>query len=162
MIGLPPSTRVFLCLPATDMSKSFDGLAALAVDVVRQEPLSGHLFVFRNRREDRIKVLYWDRTGFCLLSAWNRAPSAFHVGGQCLHTDRVSQTLRRKPVDLAPRRDRLHPSHPPHRVAQPATRQLADEAVVASHQVREPTFWFVKVCTAEHIQTSRNQYSTGY
>jgi transposase len=48
------------------MRKSFDGLAALAVDVVRQEPLSGHLFVFRNRREDRIKVLYWDRTGFCL------------------------------------------------------------------------------------------------
>lgn len=66
MIGLPPSTRVFLCLPPTDMRKSFDGLAALAVDVVRQEPLSGHLFVFRNRREDRIKVLYWDRTGFCL------------------------------------------------------------------------------------------------
>lgn len=66
MIGLPPSTRVFLCLAPTDMRKSFDGLAALAVDVVRQEPLSGHLFVFRNRREDRIKVLYWDRTGFCL------------------------------------------------------------------------------------------------
>jgi transposase len=66
MIGLPPSTRVFLCLAPTDMRKSFDGLAALAVEVVRQEPLSGHLFVFRNRREDRIKVLYWDRTGFCL------------------------------------------------------------------------------------------------
>lgn len=67
MIFLPPSTRVFLCLPPTDMRKSFDKLAALVQEVIRADPLSGHMFVFRNRVEDRVKVLFWDRSGFCLV-----------------------------------------------------------------------------------------------
>lgn len=66
MFVLPPSTRVFLCTLPTDMRKSFDGLAAMTRDLVLQNPLSGHLFVFRNRNGDRLKVLYWDRAGFCL------------------------------------------------------------------------------------------------
>ncbi len=48
------------------MRKSFNGLTALTADVIKQDPLSGHLFVFRNRRENLVKILYWDRTGFCL------------------------------------------------------------------------------------------------
>ena len=67
MFMLPPSTRVFLCTMPTDMRRSFDGLAAMTRDLVIQNPLSGHLFVFRNRNGDRLKVLYWDRAGFCLL-----------------------------------------------------------------------------------------------
>lgn len=67
MFPPPPSTRVFLCLQHTDMRKSFDTLAALVTEVVRENPLSGHLFVFRNRHGDRLKVLYWDRAGFCLV-----------------------------------------------------------------------------------------------
>ncbi len=66
MLSLPPSVRVFVALGATDLRKSFDALAAIAREVLRQDPLSGHLFVFLNRRKDRIKVLYWDRAGFCL------------------------------------------------------------------------------------------------
>lgn len=66
MLSLPPSVRVFLARGATDLRKSFDALAAVAREVMRQDPLSGHLFVFLNRRRDRIKVLYWDRVGFCL------------------------------------------------------------------------------------------------
>ena len=66
MMFLPPRTRVFLCLVPTDMRKSFDKLAALVADTIRQDPLSGHLFVFRNRVADRMKVLFWDRSGFCL------------------------------------------------------------------------------------------------
>jgi transposase len=46
---------------------SFDGLAAIAQSILRQDPLSGHLFVFCNRRRDRLKVLYWDTSGFCIL-----------------------------------------------------------------------------------------------
>jgi len=66
MLSLPPSVRVFVAGGATDLRKSFDALAAIAREVLRQDPMSGHLFVFLNRRKDRIKILYWDRVGFCL------------------------------------------------------------------------------------------------
>jgi transposase len=67
MLALPPSVRVFLATGATDIRKSFDGLSALAQSVLEQDPLSGHLFVFCNRRRDRLKILYWDRSGFWIL-----------------------------------------------------------------------------------------------
>jgi len=66
MLSLPPSVRVFVCLVPVDMRWSFDGLAAAAEQVVGQDPLSGHLFVFHGRRGDRVKVLYWDRDGYTL------------------------------------------------------------------------------------------------
>ncbi|MCX7946900.1 MAG: IS66 family insertion sequence element accessory protein TnpB [Hydrogenophilus sp.] len=66
MLTLPPSVRIFFAAEPTDMRRSFDGLAMLAREVIRQDPLSGHLFVFRNRSGDKLKVLWWDRSGFCL------------------------------------------------------------------------------------------------
>lgn len=66
MLRLPGSVRVFLCLLPVDMRRSFDGLAGLAEQVVREDPLSGHLFVFRGRRGDRVKILWWDRDGYAL------------------------------------------------------------------------------------------------
>lgn len=67
MFVLPPSTRVFLCTLPADMRRGFDGLAAMTRDVVAQNPLSGHLFVFRNRNGNRLKILYWEGAGFCLV-----------------------------------------------------------------------------------------------
>lgn len=67
MLSLPPSVRVFLAVGATDMRKSFDGLAGLVRSSIGGDPLSGHLFAFCNRGRDRLKVLYWDTSGFCLL-----------------------------------------------------------------------------------------------
>ncbi len=66
MFTLPSVVSVFVCLQPTDLRKSFDSLAVLTESVIRQDPLSGHLFVFLNRCRDRMKVLFWDRTGYCL------------------------------------------------------------------------------------------------
>jgi transposase len=66
MFGLSPAIRVYLATAPADMRKSFDGLAALAQGVLKLDPLSGHLFVFANRRRDRLKILYWDRDGFAV------------------------------------------------------------------------------------------------
>jgi transposase len=60
--------RVFLYGAPCDMRKSFDGLTALAKNAMELDPLSGHLFVFVNRRGNHLKALYWDRTGFCIWS----------------------------------------------------------------------------------------------
>jgi transposase len=74
--------RVFVYGQPTSMRLSFDGLYALAKHTMGKDPMSGHLFAFINRRATQIKVLYWDRTGFCiwskrleqgrLLSDWNQ------------------------------------------------------------------------------------------
>ena len=66
MIALPPQIRVFLYRQPTDMRKSFHGLVALTESALKQDPLSGSFFVFVNRRRDRIKILYWGQTGFCI------------------------------------------------------------------------------------------------
>ena len=66
MIALPLQIRVFLYRQPTDMRKSFHGLVALTESALRQDPLSGSFFVFVNRRRDRIKILYWGQTGYCI------------------------------------------------------------------------------------------------
>ena len=68
MLSLPPTVRVFIALDATDMRKSFDGLASETRRLIDKDPLSGHLFVFFNRRRTLVKVLYWDRNGYCLIA----------------------------------------------------------------------------------------------
>ncbi len=68
MIPVPASTRVWLAAGVTDMRKGFNGLAALVQDVVKQDPFSGHLFVFRGRRGDLLKVIWFDGQGACLFS----------------------------------------------------------------------------------------------
>lgn len=66
MIALPPQVQVFLYRRPTDMRKSFNGLVALTESKLKRDPLSGSFFVFVNRRRDRIKILYWGETGFCI------------------------------------------------------------------------------------------------
>lgn len=66
MLRLPASVRIFVCLEPADMRRSFDGLSGMVQTIVRQSPTCGHLFVFRNRRRDRLKVLWWDRDGFAI------------------------------------------------------------------------------------------------
>jgi transposase len=66
MISLPSAVRAFLCTRSVDMRKSFDGLSGLVEERFRQDLLDGHLFLFVNRRRDRIKALYFDHDGLAI------------------------------------------------------------------------------------------------
>jgi transposase len=68
MIGLPAGTRIWLAAGVTDMRKGFDSLAMLAQTVLRKDPFSGHVFCFRGRRGDLVKLLWWDGDGLCLFA----------------------------------------------------------------------------------------------
>ena len=81
MLNLSRTLRVFVCTQPTDMRRSFDGLCGMAENLMKQNALSGHLFVFRNRNRDRLKILYWDRDG---LAIWYKR---LEKGGFQLPTD---------------------------------------------------------------------------
>ena len=87
MIRPGPGTRIWLACGFTDMRRGFDGLAALVQSQLEQDPFSGQLFVFRGRKGDRLKLLWWDGVGLCLLAKglengrFNRAPGQRGVGG---------------------------------------------------------------------------------
>jgi transposase len=68
VLTLPPSTRIFLATSRVDGRKGIDGLAALVRAHFSLDPLSGHLFVFFSRRGDRVRVLYFDRNGYVLVT----------------------------------------------------------------------------------------------
>ncbi len=112
---LPASVRIFLAPGATDMRKSFDGLAAAAKTIVKRDPLSGHVFVFLNRRRHMLKLLLWDGAGFILFAkrlekgtfAWPDGPGpvemrseelALLLGGIDLDFTRRRRWYDRRPI----------------------------------------------------------------
>ena len=88
MIGLAHGLKVFICTDPADMRRSFDGLSGMAENLMKQDPLGGHLFVFRNRNRDRLKILYWDRDG---LAIWYK---------------RLEKGTFQFPTDLIPKEER--------------------------------------------------------
>lgn len=94
MLMLPPSTRVYVATSPTDLRKGFDGLSAAVMQFLGEDPSSGHLFVFHNRRGNQVRVLFWDRTGYCIL-AKRLARGTFHLGWP------VPQGARHVEVDAA-------------------------------------------------------------
>lgn len=108
MISLNANARVFFCTRATDMRKSFDGLYALVQQVVKQDPLSGDLFVFLNRRRDRVKVLLWEGDG---LSIWYKRLEAGTFAqpageGEAIRLSATQLTLILGGIDLQDTRGR--------------------------------------------------------
>jgi transposase len=68
VIALPAGTRIWIAAGVTDMRRGFQGLSAQVQTVLEQQPFSGHVFVFRGRRGDIVKVLWFDGDGLCLLA----------------------------------------------------------------------------------------------
>ena len=66
MLNLPTNASIFLCVQPVDLRKSFDGLSGLVESVFQRNVLDGHLFLFLNKRRDRLKALWWDRDGLAL------------------------------------------------------------------------------------------------
>ena len=103
MLMLSPAVKIFLCAEATDMRRSFDKLAEMTRSVLAQDPFSGHLFVFFNRPRDRVKILLWDRSGFCLY--YKRLErGAFRlprIDGGCAQIEAVELTLILEGIELA-------------------------------------------------------------
>jgi transposase len=66
VLAVSGKTRIYLAVGVTDLRKSFDTLAQLVREVMSENPLSGHLFIFCNRRRDRLKILYWEGSGYWL------------------------------------------------------------------------------------------------
>ncbi len=129
MFGLSPAVRVYLATAPADMRKSFDGLAALAQGTLQLDPFSGHLFVFANRRRDRIKVLYWDRDGFAVW-AKRLERGTFHipaaVGGRVEMTaTELAVLLAGIDLDAARRRPRY---------ARPTTPLQNSEKIAPTHE----------------------------
>ena len=68
MLSLPPTVRVFVATAPCDLRKQFDGIAVLVEQGLQHDPRSGHLFVVFNRRGDQVRILFWDRHGYCLFA----------------------------------------------------------------------------------------------
>jgi transposase len=68
VIQLPAGTRIWIAAGVTDMRRGFDGLSAQVQTVLNEQPFSGHVFAFRGRRGDIVKLLWWDGDGLCLFS----------------------------------------------------------------------------------------------
>jgi transposase len=88
VISLPHAVRVFLHTPPTDLRKGFDALSGLVATAFGQDPTSGHLFLFVNRRRDRLKILYWDRDGLAIWHKRLETPGTFQL--PAVHHDAVS------------------------------------------------------------------------
>jgi transposase len=120
VLSLPPTVRVYAATEPCDLRKGFDALACVVRQVVQADPLSGHLFVFFNRRANRAKVLFWTPSGFCLV--YKRLElGRFHLprpaapGEHRLEMDATDLALILEGIDLrgARRRPRWAPlAHP--------------------------------------------------
>jgi len=106
MLTLPPSVKIFVATSPVDGRKSFDGLSSLVHGTFGQDPLSGHLFVFLNRRRTQVRVLFFDRTGYCVVSKRLEA-GTFHLtreatnAGEHIVVDAGELALMLEGIDLA-------------------------------------------------------------
>lgn len=111
MLTLPPAVKLYVAPQPVDARKGFDGLSLYVQAQLRLEPLSGHLFIFFNRRKDQVRILFWDRSGYVLWAKrlergrfrlpeqWTRSGSHAQIESAelslCLEGIDLTQTKRR-------------------------------------------------------------------
>ena len=88
MLSLPATVRIWLCAQPTDLRKSFDSLASIVRDALGGDPLSGNIFVFRNKAADRIKLLVWEEDGYAI---WGGYPVSVHHSCQKMNRHRITR-----------------------------------------------------------------------
>jgi transposase len=115
MLTLSCAVRIYVAAEAVDLRRGFDALAAAVRSVMRADPMSGHLFVFVNRRKNRLKLLVWDRTGYLLLykrleRGTFQIPTQPALGQRHVEVDAGELTLMLEGLDLrgAQRRKRWY------------------------------------------------------
>jgi len=125
MLSLPLPVRIFLCTRHADMRKSFDGLAQMVREFLGADPLSGHLFVFRNKRGDRHKLLYWDGDGLAVwykrLELGNYRFPAVTGNGHGIEIRAADLTMILDGVDLSSVKRQKRYQRPQAAAAQPAS-----------------------------------------
>jgi transposase len=122
MLMLPASVRIHVAAEPVDLRRGFDGLAAATRSLIGADPLSGHIFVFLNRRGDRIKLLVWDRTGYVVLCkrlerGTFRVATRPRAGERHVELDAGELALLLEGVDLRHARRRPRWYRSPHRAA---------------------------------------------
>lgn len=124
MLSLPPSVRIFVATQPVDGRKGFDSLTAIVRSVFQHDPLSGHLYVFFSRRCDRVRIVYWDRSGFAMWTKRlerGRFHMAFSDGTLAVNAIEAAELgLILEGLDLttARRRPRWEPRRPPSEIVQ--------------------------------------------
>jgi len=115
MLTLPPSVRIFLYTQPTDMRCGFNKLSMFAHHMMGQDPFSGHLFVYFNKRGDKCKILFWDRTGFCIWYKQLEKGSFERINhaGQTttLEVDMTTLSLILEGIDLSKAKQRKRYTH---------------------------------------------------
>ena len=110
MLSLALPVDIYLCVEPTDMRKSFDGLWAVAVEYLGRDPLAGGLFVFINKRRDRMKLLYWDADGIAVwakrLERGTFQRPAVDAGARSVTLSATELTLLLRGIDLRSVRQR--------------------------------------------------------
>jgi len=107
VLTLPASVRVFFATAPCDMRRGFDALGAMVRETFGDDPLEGHLFVFRSRRGDRLKILWWDRDGFVLWykrleqGTFRIAAKPAHAGQARIELDRRTLAMLLEGIDPA-------------------------------------------------------------
>ena len=105
MLTLPSTVRVYVATQPMDLRNSFTGLSNAVMSVLERDPLSGHLFCFFNRRRNQVRVLFWDRTGWCIV-AKRLARGRFRLAeivqseSACIEVDAAELSLILEGIDL--------------------------------------------------------------
>ena len=117
MLTLPATVRIYMAAEPVDLRRGFDGLAAATREIIRGDPLSGHLFVFTNRRSNRLKILVWEPSGYLLIykrleRGRFRLPIVPRAGTRHVEMEATDLALMMEGIDLrgARRRERWVPS----------------------------------------------------